>query len=107
MYFFRTFKKSTAPYKVHNMGLRYIKTIIACTVGKKHVFLPTTTKKNLANVFLWVKAHSLRAQLGKKLVQTQILYRFYLIRERACYTVQCTFNSVCIPEEKVAWPVRR
>ncbi len=24
MYFFRTFKKSTAPYKVHNMGLRYI-----------------------------------------------------------------------------------
>jgi hypothetical protein len=28
MYFFRTFKKSTAPYKVHNMGLRYIKKII-------------------------------------------------------------------------------
>jgi hypothetical protein len=27
MYFFRTFKKSTAPYKVHNMGLRYIKYI--------------------------------------------------------------------------------
>ncbi len=25
MYFFRTFKKSTAPYKVHNMVLRYIK----------------------------------------------------------------------------------
>ena len=25
MYFFRPFKKSTAPYKVHNMGLRYIK----------------------------------------------------------------------------------
>ena len=25
--FFRTFKKSTAPYKVHNMGLRYIITI--------------------------------------------------------------------------------
>ncbi len=25
MYFFRTFKKSTAPYKVRNMGLRYIK----------------------------------------------------------------------------------
>ncbi len=24
MYFFRTFKKSTAPYKVHNMGLQYI-----------------------------------------------------------------------------------
>jgi hypothetical protein len=23
--FFRTFKKSTAPYKVHYMGLRYIK----------------------------------------------------------------------------------
>jgi hypothetical protein len=23
MYFFRTFQKSTAPYKVHNMGLRY------------------------------------------------------------------------------------
>jgi hypothetical protein len=28
MYFFKTFKKSTAPYKVHNMGLRYIKKII-------------------------------------------------------------------------------
>jgi hypothetical protein len=28
MYFFRTFKKSTAPYKVHNMGLGYIKTYI-------------------------------------------------------------------------------
>ncbi len=28
MYFFRTFKKSTAPYKVHNMGLRYIKYLI-------------------------------------------------------------------------------
>jgi hypothetical protein len=27
MNFFRTFKKSTAPYKVHNMGLRYIKVI--------------------------------------------------------------------------------
>jgi hypothetical protein len=27
MYFFRTFKKSTAPYKVHNMGLRYIKVL--------------------------------------------------------------------------------
>ncbi len=25
LYFFRTFKKSTAPYKVHNMGLWYIK----------------------------------------------------------------------------------
>ncbi len=25
--FFRAFKKSTAPYKVHNMGLRYIITI--------------------------------------------------------------------------------
>ncbi len=24
---FRTFKKSTAPYEVHNMGLRYIKII--------------------------------------------------------------------------------
>jgi hypothetical protein len=29
MYFFRTFKKSTAPYKVHNMGLRYIKNYIS------------------------------------------------------------------------------
>ncbi len=28
MYFFRTFKQSTAPYKVHNMGLRYIKTLL-------------------------------------------------------------------------------
>ncbi len=27
MYFFRTFKKSTAMYKVHNMGLRYINII--------------------------------------------------------------------------------
>ncbi len=27
MYFFRTFKKSTAPYKVHNIGLRYINVI--------------------------------------------------------------------------------
>ncbi len=34
MYFFRTFKKSTAPYKVHNMGLRYIKIYI----GYKHSF---------------------------------------------------------------------
>ncbi len=25
MHFFRTFRKSTVPYKVHNMGLRYIK----------------------------------------------------------------------------------
>jgi len=25
MYFFRKFKKSTAPYKVHYMGFRYIK----------------------------------------------------------------------------------
>ena len=32
MYFFRTFKKSTAPYKVHNMGLRYIK-IVSIRVG--------------------------------------------------------------------------
>jgi hypothetical protein len=29
MYFFRPFKKSTVRYKVHNMGLRYIKLIIA------------------------------------------------------------------------------
>jgi hypothetical protein len=28
MYFFRTFKKSTAPYKVHNMGLRYTKVVM-------------------------------------------------------------------------------
>jgi hypothetical protein len=28
MYFFRTFKKSTAPYEVHNMGLQYINIII-------------------------------------------------------------------------------
>ncbi len=31
MYFFRTFKKSTVPYKVHNMGLRYIKNNINFT----------------------------------------------------------------------------
>jgi hypothetical protein len=30
--FFRTFKKSTAPYKVHNMRLRYIK----LTIKRKH-----------------------------------------------------------------------
>ncbi len=29
MYFFRTLKKSIAPYKVHNMGLRYIKYILS------------------------------------------------------------------------------
>jgi hypothetical protein len=29
MYFFRTFKKSTAPYKLHNMGLRYINNLSA------------------------------------------------------------------------------
>jgi hypothetical protein len=28
MYFFRTFKKSRALYKVHNMGLRYIKVFV-------------------------------------------------------------------------------
>jgi hypothetical protein len=33
MYFFRTFKKSTAPYKVHNMGLRYINIQIPLTTG--------------------------------------------------------------------------
>ncbi len=32
MYFFRTFKKSTAQYKVHNMGLRYIKKQICTNV---------------------------------------------------------------------------
>ncbi len=30
MHFFRTFKKSTAPYKVHNMGPRYINTDYSC-----------------------------------------------------------------------------
>jgi hypothetical protein len=38
--FFRTFKKSTAPYKVHNMGLRYIKRL---TYSFK--LLPKTKKK--------------------------------------------------------------
>jgi hypothetical protein len=33
MYFFRTFKKSTSPYKVHNMGLRYIKKYMLCRSG--------------------------------------------------------------------------
>ena len=37
MYFFRTFKKSTAPYKVHNMGLRYIK--LEYAFGLLEVFL--------------------------------------------------------------------
>jgi hypothetical protein len=32
MYFFRPFKKSTAQYKVHNMGLRYIKALY----GRRH-----------------------------------------------------------------------
>jgi hypothetical protein len=42
MYFFRTFKKSTVLYKVHNMGLRYIKNYtlktvyIVTKVGKLH-----------------------------------------------------------------------
>ncbi len=50
MYFFRTFKKSRALYKVHNMGLRYIKICIsplilwACFVYKeaKHSLLLST-----------------------------------------------------------------
>ncbi len=33
MYFFRTFKKSTAPYKVHNVGLRYIKKYVVFCAG--------------------------------------------------------------------------
>jgi hypothetical protein len=35
MYFFRTFKKLTVLYKVHNMGLRYIKT--ARILGRYHI----------------------------------------------------------------------
>ena len=35
MYFFRTFKKSTAPYKVHNMGLRYIKKVSGFPVSSR------------------------------------------------------------------------
>ncbi len=38
MYFFRTFKKSTAPYKVHNMGLRYIKTISLLKYQEQETF---------------------------------------------------------------------
>jgi hypothetical protein len=38
MYFFRTFKKSTAPYNVHNMGLRYIKSIY---VNVQYLWPPT------------------------------------------------------------------
>ncbi len=36
MYFFRTFKKSTAPYKVHNMGLRYIKNLLLAFSQSEH-----------------------------------------------------------------------
>ncbi len=32
--FFRTFKKSTAPYKVHNMGLRYIILLTLGNIGQ-------------------------------------------------------------------------
>ncbi len=45
MYFFRTFKKSTAPYKVHNMGLRYIKI--------KKVPCNAKNCKNLANSYIF------------------------------------------------------
>jgi hypothetical protein len=41
--FFRTFKKSTAPYKVHNMRLRYIKirkTLISAVLWLLYDFLP-------------------------------------------------------------------
>ncbi len=37
MHFFRTFKKSTAPYKVHNMGLRYIKKLAATSAGETKI----------------------------------------------------------------------
>ncbi len=37
--FFRTFKKSTAPYKVHNMGLRYIKFLLSVPIS-----VPYTSK---------------------------------------------------------------
>ncbi len=39
MYFFKTFKKSTAPYKVHNMGLRYIKTNMVGHVKTRTYFV--------------------------------------------------------------------
>jgi hypothetical protein len=43
MYLFRTFKKSTVPYKVHNMGLRYIKVFPSFTgfwyPAKKNIYI--------------------------------------------------------------------
>ncbi len=45
MYFFRTFTKSTAPYKVHNMGLRYIITInIPVVFMARYVMGPSGTR---------------------------------------------------------------
>jgi hypothetical protein len=48
MYFFRTFKKSTVPYKVHNMGLRYIKSTFTVWVE----FCPA--QKSSLSSSLWI-----------------------------------------------------
>ncbi len=42
MYFFRTFKKSTAPYKVHNMGLLYIIAFYSICRGTAHRYMSQT-----------------------------------------------------------------
>jgi hypothetical protein len=38
MYFFRTFKKSTVPYKVHNMGLQYKKRVFLHAIHGHHYY---------------------------------------------------------------------
>ncbi len=64
-YLFRTFKKSTAPFKVHNMGLRYIKTTtqksgtllystpFTHTTPHSMQFVATHCKENPISVFLF------------------------------------------------------
>jgi hypothetical protein len=77
MYFFRTFKKSIAPYKVHNMGLRYIKyaivingTAYAVSFSFHHTsFIKKLTKLaqkcctfQLSRTLLFIFSHSGTAQ---------------------------------------------
>jgi hypothetical protein len=66
MYFFRTFKKSTAPYKVHNMGLRYIKNFLFATMF------------SLIYVFQWQKRLKLLYFWQKCLETIQTTYALFL-----------------------------
>jgi hypothetical protein len=45
MYFFRTFKKSIEPYKVHNMGLRYINTTVYVPSSELGLPQPVSRKR--------------------------------------------------------------